>query len=173
MAPLQFTSQLANAVVDIEGDKVHIKGTVLSAARYESMQLVAASPATRGVSYSGSALPFPCPQIAFDETPNVADVPSNGVFDTVFDYPNSYYSHDAFTKVVSSVFLMLQERGAAAVFVRFELPDRNILRSLTHRPERRMLGPQFHSMKEDIIGIASQEEILRRIGTVKETYGLA
>lgn len=174
---MQFSSQLANAVVRISDDGMHvnIKGNVLNASRYDSMQLVAPSPATRGVSYSGSALPYPCPQIAFEGTPNVADVPANGMFDAVFAYPNSYYSHDAFTKVASSIFLTLSERGGErpAVFVRFELPDQNVLRTLTHRPERNVLGPSFHSLKEDILGIASQEEILRRMGTVKETYGLA
>ena len=179
MAPVQYASQLANAVVNVEGtegrETVHIKGVVLNSARYESMQLLAASPATRGVSYSGSALPFPCSQIAFDGSPNVADVSENGVFDVVFEYPNSYYTHDAFTKVVSSVFLMLKERNpnVPAVFVRFELPDRNILRTLTHRPERRVLGPEFYVMKEEIMGIASQETLLRRIGGVKENYGLS
>lgn len=179
MAPVQYASQLANAVVNVLGpygnEKVSIKGEVVNPSRYESMQLIAACPPTRGVSYAGSALPYPCSQIAFDGTPNVADVQLSGVFDVVFEYPNSYYTHDAFTKVSPSIFLMLKERDAAvpAVFVRFELPDRNILRTLTHRPERRVLGPEFHVWKEEILGIASQESILRRIGEVKETYGVA
>jgi len=176
MAPIQFVSQLANAVVDLVADnKVRIQGSVLNPGRYKTMQLLAASPSTRGVSYSGSALPFPCSQIAFDRTPNVAAVPSTGVFDVVFEYPNSYYTHDAFTKVVSSVFLTLQEidGNVPAVFVRFELPDMNILRTLTHRPERRVLGPEFYVYKEDLMGIASQESIIRRLGAAKERYGIA
>ena len=175
-AIMQFTSQLANAVVDISDDgfQVSIKGAVANSGKYDSMQLIAPSPATRGVSYAGSALPFPCPQIAFEGTPNKAEVPSNGLFSAVFKYPNSYYSHDARTKVASSVFLVLQERGAGApVFVRFELPDQNVLRTLTHRPERNVLGPTFYVMKEDVMEIAGQEELLRRIGKVKEAYGIA
>jgi len=174
---MQFSSQLANAVVQIsnDGKRVDIKGTVSNPNNYTKMSLIAPNPSTRGASYSGSALPYPCAQIAFDRTPNIADVPENGVFSASFRYPNSYYSHDAFTKVVSSIFLTLQERDTdkPPVFVRFELPDQHILRTLTHRPERNVLGPSFHVFKEDILGVASQENIIRRIGKVKETYGLA
>jgi len=173
---MKFSSKVADAVTKISDDgmKVEIKGNVLNPNMYKKMRLIAPNPSTRGASYSGSALPYPCPQIAFDGTPNTANIPEDGVFSAVFQYPNSYYSHDALIKVASSIFLILQEHGNdIPIFVRFELPDQHKLRTLTHRPRRNVLGPSFHVLKEDIHGIASQEQILRRIGEVKENYDLA
>jgi len=175
---LNFQSSYAVAQFEISNidtvkASVRIIGRVWQPERYRLMQLVAPSPPMSGVSYSGSALPYPCPQVAFDNTPNKAVVPQHGQFDVVFTYPNSYYTHDHATKVISSVFLILQEHeDIQPVFVRFELPDRFVLRTLNHRKERREKGPAFYAM-ENHIEVMSQYDIIQRIGNVKELNGVA
>lgn len=175
---LSFQSSYAVAQFDISNidtpdASVRIIGRVWQPERYRLMQLVAPSPPTTGVSYAGAALPYPCPQVAFDRSPNKADVPRNGHFEVEFLYPNSYYTHDHNTKIVSSAFLILQENeNIDPVFVRFELPDRFALRTLNHRAERKEKGPAFYAM-EDHIEVMSQYDIIQRIGEVKELRGVA
>jgi hypothetical protein len=52
----------------------------------------AASPATRGMSFSGSGLPYPNPDVAYDQTPNRGSVKMNGgQFTVKLKAPNAYY----------------------------------------------------------------------------------
>jgi len=171
---MHFSSSLATAYVTFgDDDDVNIQGQVTNPELFSQMRLIAPHPPTRGVSYAGAALPFPCPNIAFDNTPNIVDVAADGHFGAVFKYPNSYYSYDNKSKVVSSIFLVLVRAPAEPLFVRFELPDRNVLRSLTHRPERALKGPAFYTERAERIGIASQYDIISKHGNMKETHGTA
>ena len=54
---------------------------------------IAASPITRGYSYSGSGLPYPNPEVAYEGTPNIGSITSDaeGDFKVEIEYPNSYY----------------------------------------------------------------------------------
>jgi hypothetical protein len=53
----------------------------------------AANPATYNGSFTGSGLPFPNPEVAFENTPNNGTVytSANGEFEFRVFYPNSYY----------------------------------------------------------------------------------
>ena len=52
----------------------------------------AASPATRGMSFSGSGLPYPNPDVAYDQTPNRGVTKAvNGQFTIKLKAPNAYY----------------------------------------------------------------------------------
>jgi len=166
-----YTSAHADASIAISDDGVvEIVGQVHAPEAYESVTLLAASPPTRGVSYAGSALPFPCPQIAFENTPNQMVVPQSGAFSAKMWMPNAYYSHDGIERVPPSIFLTLRKKGASVpVFVRFELPDRFPLRTLTHRKER--TGPDFYTRKADAIGVRGQFEIMQMLERVKVMHG--
>ena len=153
------------------GALVRIEGRVLRPEQYASMELVAASPPERRVSYTGSALPYPCAAVAFCNTPNRAALPPDGLIDVAFAYPNAYYTPDWHTKVAPSVFVVLRPAAGDPVFVRLELPDLHALKTLVHRPERS--GPAFYARTADILGVQGQEAILRAVGAVKEHYGVA
>ena len=52
----------------------------------------AAAPPTKGISFSGSGMPYPSPEVAYDRTPNKGVVTAvNGSFNFVLKYPNAYY----------------------------------------------------------------------------------
>lgn len=54
----------------------------------------AANPADYRASFTGSGLPFPNPEIAYDDTPNKGSVSIvNGRFSFKVRFPNSYYTH--------------------------------------------------------------------------------
>jgi hypothetical protein len=175
---LSFENAHVSCQIDIAEDDagnartVMVQGRVVQPDLYERIEVVAANPPEHRMSYSGSALPFPCADIAFCNTPNHAIV-TGGAIRATFEYPNSYYTPDAFTKVAPSVFVILRPAAGAGdpVFVRLELPDAYALRTLNHRQQRS--GPEFYSRKADILGVQSQEAILRSIGRVKEEHGVA
>ena len=52
----------------------------------------AAAPPTKGISFSGSGMPYPSPAVAYDRTPNKGVITAvNGRFNFVLKYPNAYY----------------------------------------------------------------------------------
>lgn len=169
--------------------KLQIQGSFKNPSQFSKIELVAPRPIQRGVSYSGAALPFPCAQMAFDQTPNYIDLtrlvdgatqaPTD--IQTVFDYPNSYYAIDHRTLVPPSLFVILTPIAGSAsvnasspIYVRFELPNPHPLKTLTYRPEFAAKGPAFYAEKAERVGVpVNQEAYLRQIGTLKTTYGLA
>jgi hypothetical protein len=52
----------------------------------------ASAPATRGMGFSGSGLPYPNPDMAYDQTPNQGATKAvNGQFTVKLKHPNAYY----------------------------------------------------------------------------------
>lgn len=168
---LLFHNPHVSCEVSVQGHAVRVAGRVLQPEAYAAMEVVAPCPPDRRASYTGSALPFPCAGVAFCGTPNRARVAADGRIDAAFAYPNAYYLADWNTRVAPSVFVILHPPSGDAVFVRLELPDPLPLKTLTHRPER--TGPEFYARKADILGVQSQEAILRAMGATKEQHGVA
>jgi hypothetical protein len=163
-----------SCVVTITGDKVRASGSITVPSAFTRMIIVAPNAIDRRMSYSGSGLPFPCPNMAFDNTPNKVIVDSSGAFDVSFAYPNSYYTNDAFRKVEPSIFFILQQgAGVDPVFVRVSLEDVIPLRSLTHRPERAADKVAFYGAKESLIVPQTAEGVMRTLKTYKSKYGIA
>jgi hypothetical protein len=147
-----------------EKDILEIQGEVINAKKYSYMELFAPSPIDRMMNYSGSGLPFPCPFVAFENTPNKFIIPANGTIKCTFKKPNSYYTEDTQEKVPPSVFVKLVENNTP-VFIHFPLEDHLPLKTLYYRPER--TGPDFYQRKADVIGVKSQETIIRMLEEVK------
>lgn len=156
-----------------ENFTIVLQGTIHEPNKYVAMELMAAAPIMQMTSSAGSGLPYPCAAQAFDNTPNHHRIAPNGVFNVRFYYPNSYYLEDGRTKITPSLFVVLHPTASASepIHIRFELPDPLALRTLTHRPTR--TGPEFYAAKELVLGVQSQEAILRQLGDVKEHYGIA
>ena len=154
----------------MNGD-LHITGKVSNSSKYVHMRVFAARHVDRLMNYSGSGLPFPCAQVAFDQSPNVKDIDNKGTFDVMFTYPNGYYLNDAKEKVPPSIFFLLAEAGKQPMFVQFKLPDPLPLRTLGYRPNRQ--GPLYYSVKEDLVPIASAQDTMMNYAAAKIRYDLA
>jgi hypothetical protein len=101
-----------------ETDKttLEITGTVHHPERYTRvMAIFAANPIDRMMSYTGSGLPFPNEEIAFEGSRNVYQIPKTGVVNTRFKKPNAYYTH---TKVAPCLFVRLDDTT-----IRFQLNE--------------------------------------------------
>lgn len=74
---------------------------------------IAASPPDHRTSFSGSGLPFPNMQMAFENTPNYGHVmvDQNKKFEIDIAYPNSFYAALGTIKVGPRVYLMYKSNG--------------------------------------------------------------
>ena len=152
--------------------RLTIQGTIKNKNAYSKIFLVAPNPPMTMTNYSGSGLPYPCANQAFENTPSYVDI-HESVFHTTIFYPNSYYAVGGMEKIGPSIlFGFVPQSSIKPTYVRLELPDRLPLRTLTHRSSR--TGPEFYAKKAEIIGVPeSQEALLRQIGEVKIKYGVA
>jgi len=168
-----MNNEYVHCSITVNQDRtVFIHGSIISPDRFSSMEILAPNKIDRMTNMSGSGLPFPCPEIAFCNTPNHAVIERNGLFSVVFDYPNSYYTIDGKTKIAPTIFFILKQSNGASLHLKFELTDDLFLRTLTYRPNFHK-GPIFYSAKEELIGICSAEETMRRLKEYKTTYDIA
>ena len=170
-----FNDQYVNLIAtEIEDNQLSIQGSITQSGNYSRIELLAPNPLDRNMSLNGSGLPYPCPSIAFDESPNYFLVPENGLFsNVVFKYPNSYYTIDAKTKIPPSLFITLHPRdNSPLIHLRFELHDLLPLRTLTYRPNH-IEGPLFYSAKEQLIEIQGAEGTARTYAAYKAHYDIA
>lgn len=156
-------SQVSLTVVE-ENDKLTIEGKIINPKAYQVMELFAANPIDRMMNYAGSGLPFPCPFIAFENTPNKLQISASGEIKTTFKKPNSYYTEDTQKRVPPSLFVKLVETNQP-IYIQFALDDNLPLRTMYYRPER--TGPDFYQRKADVLGVQSQEKIIRQLEEVK------
>ena len=152
-----------------------ISGTVDDAKRYERMYLIAAHPIQQMTSYSGSGLPWSCPNMAMDNTPNFFEIPPSGNFTVNFSFPNSYYMNDGIQRVLPSLFVVLTPKNGEPISVQFQLPEDDPLplRTLTHR-EGRASGSDFYNAKDTLLGVpSSAEKTMRAYKDYKIAYDKA
>lgn len=157
--------------VDMKDGNLFLTGKIKTIHTFDHAEIVAANPIDRRISYSGSGLPFPCANIAFEGTPNFIKVTSdnNGEFSGVFMYPNSYYTEDGYTRVPPSIFVILKKEDSEPIFIHFELPQIDSIlnvRTLTYRNKPRQ-GPVTFDMKHDFIGVCDAEETMLRYRDAK------
>lgn len=168
---MNFRNDHVDCVVAIDGVfSVRLTGSVRVPTAFTTMVVMAANPMNRMTSYAGSGLPFPCPNIAFQDTPNKVSIDKTGAFDVSFSYPNSYYTNDQRQRVEPSVFFILS--GATEpVFVRIPLQEPVPLRTLNHRPGR--TGPEFYARKDTLIAPQTAEGVMRTLKEYKAKYDIA
>lgn len=173
LTQVHANEHLSLTVTRLEHRNLQIIGTVKNPERYHTMQIMAANPIPRMTSYHGSGLPYPCPAVAMENTPNRATIPSDGIFDVIFTYPNSYYMYDGRERIPPSVFVTLVPNDASDPIVlqfRLEQDDPLSLRSLTHRPGR-TAGPIFYAAKDVLMGVpTTAENVMRTYKDYKIRY---
>lgn len=128
----------------------------------------AASPPDYITSYSGSGLPFPNPDVAFDNTPNKGSVKTNnGMFEFNLKYPNSYYTGLGTVYMPPHVNIKVcDENNNCKEVVTIKLGDGVPFRMLTYPPppgSAPRCSPMFY-MGRDRLPVRTQEQICRDSG---------
>lgn len=156
--------------------KLAIDGSIENPKQFARMHIMAAHPIQQMTSYSGSGLPYACPVMAMENTPNLFNIQSDGDFSTVFSYPNSYYTNDGFQRIPPSIFFVLFPFQSDPIVSQFTLEEEEPLqlRSLTHRAGR-LRGPAFYSAKDEIFSIlpGGAEKTMRAYKDYKLAYDIA
>ena len=170
---MDFENEYVKCQVNVfkNSEFIQIIGNVKNKENYKNIFLLACNPIDKKASYSGSGLPFPCPDIAFENTKNIYNVPSSGSIDTKFSYPNSYYSVADKKKIISSIFFIVELLNGEKKFLRFELEDLYPLKTLINREARQ--GPEFYSKKYELLPIDTAENIMSVYAHLKITENIA
>jgi hypothetical protein len=169
---MNFDNEFLQCKVDfINMHKIKLSGIVPNMLYFKSVLLIAPNSATKTASYSGTGLPFPCADIAFEGTPNIYQVEPSGTIDTIFSYPNSYYTVANKKKIVSSLFAIIETHDGKQHFLRLPLKDMYPLRTLVNRETR--TGPEFYALKHEILPVDSADIIMQEYAKIKVKYGIA
>jgi hypothetical protein len=147
-----------NVVYSKDYSLINIKGSVKNKVIYNNIIIISPNPIDRMSNYSGSGLPFPNYEIAFENTPNIHTIDSSGVFDISFKYPNSFYIPDGINKIKPSIFFIFTDNNDNSFRLQYELHDINALRTLVNRSSRK--NPEFYGAKDYILPIDTAEKVM-------------
>ena len=162
---MNFTNEFVSCEIYINGLNVNIKGTLKNPSLFKKKIVIAPVPFNKITSYSGSALPFPNEEIAFQNTKNLFEIKDDGIIDTIFTYPNSFYSADGLKKIVSPILFIFDDNK----FI-IELDDICPLKTLR---DRKRNDPNFYAIKEILLPIGTAEETMKNYSSAKIKYNIA
>ena len=130
------------------------------------------NPPTYTTSYSGSGLPYPSPDIAYENTPNRGAVKaSGGSFEFRVRYPNAYYIGLGSVYVEPCVHIKICEEGSDGKVSTIKLGNGIPFRMLTYPPSqpgtKARSCPKFYSGRTEL-PMRTQEQLLRDSGYPEE-----
>lgn len=137
---------------------LQLVGSIKNNVMYSSVIIIAANPIDRMSNYSGSGLPFPNYEIAFENTQNIYKVDGTGIFDISFKYPNSFYMPDGINKIKPSIYFVFTDMNNKAFRVQYELHDILALRTLINRESRK--NPEFYGARDYMLPIDTAEKVM-------------
>jgi hypothetical protein len=144
---------------------LQISGSIKNHAQFNNIIIIAANPIDRMSNYSGSGLPFPNHEIAFENTPNIHQVDSSGTFNISFKYPNSFYMPDGINKIKPSIYFSFTDISNQEFRIQYELHDILALRTLINRSSRK--NPEFYGAKDYILPIDTAEKVMKAYAIAK------
>ena len=144
---------------------INIIGNIKNPNTYKRMAIMSPNPIDTITSFSGKALPYPCEMIAFDNTPNFKKIGIDGIINLQFKYPNSYYTPDGYTKIISPVIIILDDKK-----IIIEMKDLCPLKTLR---DRQRGNPNFYGMREFIVPIGTAEEVMNNYSYAKHKLNIA
>jgi len=161
-----FTKDMCQGVIINEGSgEILVSGRVQSQSNSPMITYWAASPADRLQSFSGSGLPFPNPEMAFQNTPNKGAVRAeNGEFKFRIRYPNAYYVGLGTLYVPPFVYLKVCDSEQEDTYQSIQIDGGIPYRMLTYPapPSKKpRTSPLFYHEPEQKTLVRSQEQILR------------
>jgi len=159
-----FDDDYVSFRVEVNGREVEISGILKNPAAYKRKVITAPNPPDRRNSYSGTALPFPCETIAFENTINYKEIDS-GVINTKFIYPNSYYAPNGIDKIKSPIMIIIDDKKIV-----YELEDACPLKTLRDRVRG---NPSFYALKEVLLPVATAENNMYNYSIAKSRFNIA
>uniref|UniRef100_A0A6C0BK97 Uncharacterized protein n=1 Tax=viral metagenome TaxID=1070528 RepID=A0A6C0BK97_9ZZZZ len=105
--------------------------------RVKTIDYWAANPIWKNVSYSGSGLPYPTPEIAYDQTPNHGRLTViKGQFKFIIQHPSEYYVKGGKQLLRPRVHLRLLDSDKIITLTVADLLPSRSLKNLPGRPDR-------------------------------------
>jgi len=159
-----FDKELCNGSLTYKGTgDLLVQGNIKNNFLSTKLYFWAAAPPTYGSSFSGSGMPYPSPEVAYDRTPNkgVVDV-SNGKFTINMKYPNAYYTGLGTLYIPPHINFKFCSPGSPDKYISVQIDDGIPFRMLTYPApptKKPRTSPLFYCEPEK--GARSQESILR------------
>ena len=157
-----FNKDLCEGIIENNGDgNIEITGKLKINVPNAKIIYWAANPPDFNVSFSGSGLPYPSPEIAFQNTKNVGAVNAeSGVFKIRLFYPSAYYVALGSLYVPPHVHLKICEEGYDKYFS-IKIGAGIPYRTLTY-PAPPSLNPRLDPLfyQNEQVTVRTQEQIL-------------
>jgi hypothetical protein len=159
-----FNKDLCNGAILYTGTgDLIVKGNLKTATPNAQLFFWAAAPPTKGISFSGSGMPYPDPLTAYDRTPNKGVVNViNGQFQFSIKNPNAYYIGLGSLYIPPHINFKLCAAGYEDSYFSVQIDDGVPFRMLTWPApptKKPRISPMFYCEPEK--GARSQEAILR------------
>ena len=159
-------------VLDSGDGEFIVKGHVNSLTSNPTIIFWAPNPPTYCTSYTGSGLPYPNSEIAYENTPNRGAVVANsGHFKFRVRYPCAHYAGLGSLYLEPYVNIKVCEEGSDGKIQQIKLGNGIPFRSLTYPPTEKNTRARKNVMfyaGRDKLPIRSQEQILRDSGFPEE-----
>jgi hypothetical protein len=144
---------------------VTVSGRVSNLAGATKIVFWAPAPPDYRTSYSGSGLPYPNAEVAFQQTPSYGTVPVSGDGSFVFSipFPSAYYTNLGTVYVQPHVRVQTVVNGKAGAVETIKVAEGVPFRLLTYPPVPQTAprcSPQFYGNR-DILPVRTQEQVLR------------
>jgi hypothetical protein len=159
-----FSKDLCTGAITYTGTgDLIVKGTLKTSLPTAQLYFWAAAPATKGISFSGSGMPYSDPAMAYDRTPNKGIVNIvNGQFEFSIKHPNAYYIGLGSLYIPPHINFKLCVPGMSDSYFSVQIDDGIPYRMLTYPAppgKKPRVSPLFYCEPEQ--GARSQEAILR------------
>ncbi len=126
---------------------------------HNEIKYIAARPADRRASYSGSGFPYPNKQQAFDNTPTKGTLKLTGhAFQLTFPIPNSYYANLGNKLVLPTLFISYNNASGKHQVIEIVVDDQLPYRFLQF-PYQRGDATFYHAHHN--LPVRTQEQVLR------------
>jgi len=159
-----FNKELCHGSITYHGSgDLLIRGSMKMPVANGQLFFWAAAPPTKGISFSGSGMPYPNALVAYDRTPNKGIVPIvNGNFEFSIKHPNAYYIGLGSLYLPPHINFKLCSPDQPDNYFSVQIDDGVPFRMLTY-PAPPTKKPRINAMFycEPEKGARSQESILR------------
>lgn len=161
---IHFSKDICDGVIDHDHTgTLTVKGQMKSSIPKATIYYWAAAPVTRGISFSGSGMPYPNPSVAYDRTPNKGTIESvNGQFTFSIKRPNAYYIGLGSLYIPPHINFKISIQGMPDNYFSVQIDDGTPFRMLTYPApptKKPRISPMFYCEPEQ--NARTQESILR------------